>query len=171
MILEKPDQAPICMAGMRRKHFIMSTALWILVAATTVRPGDMPALLVMDHVSKEIILRAPLVYGQSFSIRYIHSVDRAPVFEVFEAKKGKGLVLKETYFTMFGAGMGHWEGHGKIVQEGRWIKIKDINRSLGSFVLRVGGREVAHTILLGEEEWNLSQRAAGRRVIVMVSEE
>jgi hypothetical protein len=161
----------MCMAGMRRGHFIILTALLTLMTATKVRPGDTPALLVFDPCNQEIILRAPLVYGRSFTIRYIHSVDRSPVFEVFEVKKGEGLVLRETYFSMFGAGMGHWEGHGEIVQEGRWIKIKEINRSIGSFILRIGSPEVAHTIIMDGEEWNLSHRASGRRVIVMISEE
>lgn len=161
----------MCMAGMRRKYFIILTALLTLIAATTVRPEDTPALLVLDYSSKAIILRAPLAYGRSFAIRYIHSVDRSPVFEVFKAEKGEGLVLIETYFRMFGAGMGHWEGHGTIVQEGQWIKIKDINRPLGSFTLRVGSREVAHTVLMDEKEWNLSQKVPGRRVVVMISEE
>jgi len=161
----------MCIAQMRRYLFIMMMGFLTLIAATTVRAGGKAALLVCDHNSKEIILKTPFAYGQTFSIRYIHSVDHSPVFEVFTAKKGEGLVLKETYFRMFGAGMGHWEGHGKIVQEGQWIKIKDINQSLGSFILRVGSQGVAHTILMGEKEWNLSQRAAGRRVEVMICEE
>ena len=161
----------MCIAGMKRYLFIVMAGLLTLIAATAVRAGGKPELLVCDHNSKEIILKTPLAYGQPFAIRYIHSVDHSPVFEVFTAKKGEGLVLKETYFRMFGAGMGHWEGHGKIVQEGQWIKIKDINQSLGSFILRVGSQGVAHTILIGNKEWNLSQRAAGRRVEVMISEE
>jgi len=111
-----------------------------------------------------------LPYGDTFTLRYIHSVDHAPVFEVFRAVRGKGLVLVETYFQMFGAGMGHWEGHGKIVQDGRWIKIKDINQPLGCFLLRVGTPGVDHTILYHGEEWNLSEKAAGRLVEVMIAE-
>ncbi|MBN1104129.1 MAG: DUF1850 domain-containing protein [Deltaproteobacteria bacterium] len=156
---------------MRREYFILFTAFLFLIVATTVRSGDRPTLLVLDHKSKEIILKEPFAYGHSFTIRYIHSVDRSPVFEVFTAEKGEGLVLKETYFRMFGAGMGHWEGHGKIVQEDGWIKIQAINRSLETFILRVGSPEVAHTILMDEREWNLSQIAPGRRVVIMISEE
>ena len=151
--------------------FIMMAGVLSLAAAATVCPGGNAALLVCDYSSKQIILKIPLNYGQTFAIRYMHSVDHSPVFEVFTAQKGQGLVLKETYFRMFGAGMGHWEGHGKIVQEGEWIKIKNIDQSLGSFILRVGSPGVAHTILMGEREWNLSQKAAGRRVEVMISEE
>ena len=151
--------------------FLMMAGVLSLAAAATVRPGGEAALVVCDYSNKDIILKTPLNYGETFAIRYIHSVDHSPVFEVFTAKKGEGLVLKETYFRMFGAGMGHWEGHGKIVQEGQWIKIKDIDHTLGSFVLRVGSPGVAHTILMGEKAWNLSQQAAGRRVEVMISEE
>jgi hypothetical protein len=156
---------------MKRYLFIVMAGVLTLAAAGTVRPGGKAVLLVRDYSSKEIILKTPFDYGETFAIRYIHSVDQTPVFEVFTAKKGQGLVLKETYFRMFGAGMGHWEGHGKIVQEGQWIKIKDIHQSLGSFILRVGSQRVAHTILMGEKEWNLSQQAAGRRVEVMICEE
>lgn len=125
-------------------------------------------LLVRETDYPRVLLRMPLPYGDTFTIRYIHSVDHTPVYEVFKAKKGKGLVLVETYFQMFGAGMGHWEGHGQIVQDGPWTKIKDINKPLGSFLLRVGASEVAHTILYNGEEWNLSEKAAGKLVEVMI---
>lgn len=156
---------------MRREYFKIWAALLILVTSTTVRSGDLPALLIFDYSSREVILREPLAYGRSFAIRYIHSVDRSPVFEIFRVEKGEGLILEETGFRMFGAGMGHWEGHGKLVREGDWTKIKDINRTLGSFILRVGSLEVAHTVVVDDKEWNLSQVAAGRRVVVMISEE
>jgi len=156
---------------MRRKDFKIWAVLLILITSTPVRSGDLPALLILDYSSREVILREPLAYGGSFAIRYIHSVNRSPVFEVFRVEKGEGLILEETGFRMFGAGMGHWEGHGTVIREGDWTKIKDINRPLGSFILRVGSREVAHTVVVDDKEWNLSQIAAGRRVIIMISEE
>ena len=127
-------------------------------------------LLIRAHDDRHIFFQMNLPYGDTFTLRYIHSVDHAPVFEVFRAVKGKGLVLVETYFQMFGAGMGHWEGHGKIVQDGRWTKVKDINQPLGSFLLRVGTPGVDHTILYHGDEWNLSEKAAGLLVEVMIAE-
>ena len=132
--------------------------------------GDVPpCLLVRDYVSQEILLDLPVCYGDSFTIRYIHSVDISPVFEVFRIEKGTGLVLEETYFRMFGAGMGHWQGHGKLTHDGTWTRIQDINNKLGRFILRVGSKGVDHTILFGEQAINLSDIAAGRRVEVFVS--
>ncbi len=127
-------------------------------------------LLVRGFDNRHILFQMDLPYGNTFTLRYIHSVDHAPVFEVFRAVRGKGLVLVETYFQMFGAGMGHWKGHGKIVQDGRWTKIRDINKPLGSFLLRVGTPGVDHTILYKGDEWNLSEKAAGQLVEVLITE-
>ncbi|MBN2124063.1 MAG: DUF1850 domain-containing protein [Deltaproteobacteria bacterium] len=134
-------------------------------------PVSPPTLCIRDHLTSRILLEVPLPWGDTFTIRYIHSVDRTPVFEVFRAVLGEGLVLEETYFRMFGAGMGHWEGRGEIVQAGEWIKIRDIRQPLGRFLLRVGSPGVDHTVLLDGRQWNLSELAAGRRVEVFLLEE
>ena len=78
---------------MTRYLFIVMAGLLTLIAATAVRAGGKAVLLVCDLSSKEIILKTPLAYGQPFAIRYIHSVDHSPVFEVFTANKGEGLSL------------------------------------------------------------------------------
>ena len=149
----------------------MTFGLLTVTALMTTWAQTQPMLIIRDHNGNKTVLKAPLTYGQTFAIRYIHSVDRAPVFEVFRAVRGKGLVLVETYFRMFGAGMGHWKGHGEVVREGKWIKIRGIDYPLGSFFLRVGSLGVDHTILLNGRAWNLSQMVAGRRVEVMLKEE
>jgi hypothetical protein len=150
--------------------FIIAAFASLTVAPfVSARVEAQPHLSIREHKTGEVLLRIPLQYGQAFTIRYIHSVDHAPVFEVFRALKEEGLVLEETFFQMFGAGMGHWEGHGTVVQDGRWIKIKDIHRPLGSFLLRVGSSGVDHTILFNEKEWNLSEKAAGHRVEVTLT--
>jgi hypothetical protein len=128
-----------------------------------------PQLCVRDCNAEKMLLKIPVEYGQSFTIRYIHSVDISPVFEVFRVEKGIGLVLEETYFRMFGAGMGHWQGHGQLVHDGKWTRIKAINDPVGSFILRIGSKGVDHTILLGEQAINLSEIAAGHRAEVFVS--
>lgn len=127
-------------------------------------------LLVREYGHQKTILEFPLNYGEVFTIRYIHSVDGTPVFEVFRAVKGVGIRLEQTWFLMFGAGMGHWKGHGKVVQDGRWTKIEEIHAPLGSFWLRVGSVGVDHTILLNGKAWNLSETLAGRLVEVSLSE-
>lgn len=150
---------------------IAATVLFVTPVPAETQATAQTVLLVRDHERHKDILKVPLCYGQTFTIRYIHSVDKAPVLEVFRAVKGKGLVLEETYFRMFGAGMGHWKGHGEVVGEGEWIKIKGIDHPLGSFLLRIGSPGVDHTVLLNGKTWNLSRMAPGRRVEVLLVDE
>jgi hypothetical protein len=77
-------------------------------------------LEVIDLSSNATILSLPLFLDETFTIRYIHSVDHSPVCEVFELDQEGRLTLQATYFKMFGAGMGHWQGRGYIDFDGQW---------------------------------------------------
>ncbi|MFP4349133.1 MAG: DUF1850 domain-containing protein [Thermodesulfobacteriota bacterium] len=125
-----------------------------------------PRLVFHDLETGAPLLEIPVRYSRPFTIRYIHSVDISPVYEVFQADRERGIVLTDTYFRMFGAGMGHWEGHGTLMQEGKWTRITGMDYPLGRFVLRIGQPGVDHTLLIGYREFNLSETAAGHRVAV-----
>ena len=127
-----------------------------------------PWLVIEDVKGGEKLQAIPLTWLDHFEICYIHSVDREPVCEVFKAKFGKGIVLHETYFRMFGAGMGHWEGHGYVVREGGWIKIKEIDKILGKFLLRIGSRGVDHALSIKGKRINLTEQAEGKLVEVKI---
>ena len=150
-------------------RFSTAAALCLLLLSTTAGAGVTPRLMVRSFESRATLLDLPVSYGQDITIRYVHSVDRSPVFEVFTATREYGLVLKETYFRMFGAGMGHWQGHGRVVQADGWIRIVDINRPIGPFVLRIGSAGVDHTLISTDWEINLSGIAPGRRVEIFLS--
>lgn len=128
----------------------------------------MPWLVIEDVKGVEKLLTIPLTWRDRFEICYTHSVDRQPVCEVFKVRWGKGIVLHEMYFRMFGAGMGHWKGHGYVVSEDRWIKIKKIDKAIGSFLLRIGTRGVDHILSVRGKKINLTERAEGKLVEVRI---
>ena len=128
----------------------------------------MPWLVIEDVKGGEKLQTIPLTWFDHFEICYIHSVDRQPVCEVFKVTFGKGIVLHETYFRMFGAGMGHWRGHGHVVREAGWIKIKRIDKPLGKFLLRVGPRGVDHILSVKGKKINLTERAEGKLTEVRI---
>jgi len=153
---------------------IVSAVAVLLCLLSSVPPagaGKGPDLVVRTYEHGREWVRIPVQYGQIFSIHYIHSVDHFPITEVFRVAPGVGIVLVETYFTMFGAGLGYWPGHGKLTQRGRWIVIENIEDPVGRFILRIGAKTVAHTLKVGEFSVNLSDLAAGKRVEVFVSGE
>lgn len=125
-----------------------------------------PRLVIVDAKGGQEIAAFTVGWNEPFEICYIHSVDLTPVCEIFSLHWRHGIVLHESYFRKFGAGMGHWEGHGRVVCEGDWTRIKDIDRPLGRFLLRVGSKGVDHTLRIREEALNLSDGMAGRLVVV-----
>ena len=148
---------------------VLIGCLFFMSVVPVSAPAEPAACLVFHDLETDTtILEMPVLYGRPFAIRYIHSVDISPVYEVFEADPERGIVLTDTYFRMFGAGMGHWEGHGTLMQDGRWTRITGIDDPVGRFVLRVGQPGVDHTLLIGYREFNLSETAAGHRVSVFV---
>ncbi len=153
----------------------MPRLLCWLTAGLLLGPGPLMGAAgeVHDLVCRELpagteVLRLPLDPGETFTIRYIHSVDRTPVFEIFGLDEEGCLTLRATYFKMFGAGMGHWPGRGRLEHDGRWTWIRDIHERLGSFVLRVGSPAVDHTLLYRGREIRLSPVWAGKRLRVAV---
>ncbi|MEA3333904.1 MAG: DUF1850 domain-containing protein [Pseudomonadota bacterium] len=131
-----------------------------------VGPDSAPQLIVSNFSTAEVIASLKIKSGDRFTIRYIHSVDKTPIFEEFRLDRKKGLVLEKTWFTMFGAGLGHWPGHGDLSQNSKWITIDNIEQPLGSFILRIGSLSVGHTIIYREQEINLSRLAPGTRALV-----
>ena len=126
--------------------------------------------LMIEKDDGSILIAMPVKPGELFTIRYIHSVDLSPVYEVFSVDEKKGITIKETYFKMFGAGMGHWPGRGRVVGERGWIYIKDMNIALGEFYLRIGSPSVDHTLLIRGEEIHLSRMIPHIRVRLYITQ-
>ena len=155
----------------RKRTVVVILVAGLTLAAAYALASPVYTLDMVDFDNGKELLSVPLHKGEIFSIWYMHSVDVSPVVEVFSLNSEGSIQLEETYFRMFGAGMGHWEGHGTLVKDGSWTKIKDIKEPLKPFILRIGQPGVDHTLLYRDQKINLSARAAGRRVVVSVQHE
>ncbi|MBU0616556.1 MAG: DUF1850 domain-containing protein [Planctomycetes bacterium] len=123
-------------------------------------------LVITPKDGGEPILALPLEPGERFTLHYIHSVDRAPIWEEHSADRDGNICVEEERFVMFGAGMGHWPGHGTLTSRGPYQVIENIHAPIGEFILRVGTNGVDHTIIWRGKHMNLSRIAAGRAVVV-----
>lgn len=151
-----------------KKSDILKFIIMIYFFTSAAWAGEDYFLELTDMSSNKAIFRLPLESGETFTIRYIHSVDKTPVFEIFETDHKGRLTLQATYFKMFGAGMGHWQGRGFIDFDGEWTWIRDIREVLGTFILRVGSPSVNHTLLHRNQEISLSKDWAGKRLQVRI---
>ena len=114
------------------------------------------------------LLMVPLELGERFTLRYVHSVDHTPIWEEHSADQYGTIYIEQERFVMFGAGMGHWEGHGTLTRRGPYQVIENIHKPIGDFVLRVGSKDVDHTLIWRGQSLHLSRLAAGEAVSVSV---
>ncbi len=94
-------------------------------------------LYIEDLGNREVKALFPLRDGENFTIKYTHSVDLLPVYEIYYRKE-RHIYLRETHFSNFGAGMGLMEGRGTYTEEDGMLKILDINEKIEPFILRTG---------------------------------
>lgn len=138
----------------KQKKLEKCTGLVALLLPTALLPllvwfTYLPCVLVEEPPTKKILWAAPLKRDEQFQVRYIHSVDLLPVYEVYAYRDGK-LVLLETMFKSWGAGLGY-TGEGIISEEDGWTAIRQMEREIGVIPLRVG-TIAEHTILYRNEE-------------------
>ena len=105
-----------------------------------------------------------------FTIRFLHSWARSLVDEVFQVDAGNNIVLKETLYEDFGAGLPHEPEPGRpassmTVENGK-IHIRDINRIVSDLQIRVGRFVAAHTLLYRDKRISLSDFVAPGSVVV-----
>ncbi|MBS3778922.1 MAG: DUF1850 domain-containing protein [Desulfovermiculus sp.] len=109
-------------------------------------------LVLIHGQSGEIAWSRPIADGEEFSIRYIHSVDKLPVYEFYINRQGY-LVLTGIKVIDFGAGL-DYTGEGDLRMEGKWTYIDNLNREIDSLPLRVGSI-ADHTLIYRNKEFHL----------------
>ena len=109
-------------------------------------------LVVEIPATGKIVWAAPLRGDEQFQLRYIHSVDLLPVFEIYTSE-GTQLVLAETRFLSWGAGLGYMQ-EGILCGDNGWTVIKEMKRRVGTIPLRVG-TIAEHTLLYRGKEIRL----------------
>jgi hypothetical protein len=114
----------------------------------------------------EPLLVAPMEFGEEFTLNYVHSVDRKPIWEVHSVDRDGRIFIEEERFVMVGAGMGDLPGRGQWTGQEGLQSVKGMHYLIGDFVLRIGSPGVDHTILWRNTRTNLSALAAGTAVRV-----
>lgn len=123
------------------------------------------------HLSGGLLLRVVPVHGtiplaeiwlvpdDTFTIRYFHSVENAPIWETHSVDADGRIFIEEERYLKFGAGMGKMPGVGRMVQRGPFEIIEQMHMPTGDFILRIGSPGVDHTLIQGENQINLSALA------------
>lgn len=102
----------------RARAGVLGLLLLILLFLFLVR---LPFLILSDQDEKTF-LYLPLTGEQTFSLYYVHSVHKTPVWENFKPGPGNHLVLTSTVYESLGVGLPFLPGEGKLaIENGRFI--------------------------------------------------
>jgi len=92
--------------------------------------------------------------GETFSIRWIHSVEEEEWEEFFVNKDGQ-IYLDSTRFKTFGAGVPHNAGKDAYLKNG-WLYMVDIDRFIGDLHIRAGST-TNHRLFIHHQMYILSK--------------
>jgi hypothetical protein len=117
------------------KFFLLLFILIILFAAYYLYNQEITLLKIIDYKENNIIWEAKVDEGDEFTIKYLHSVAKTPVLEIFEIINGE-IVLISTEYQSYGAGLPFLNEHQYTLEDNKFI-IREINKELPEILLRV----------------------------------
>ncbi len=115
------------------------------------------AIILLPLIFLFIFIRIPVIQletedgvyyltDEKFTITWVHSVEKEPWYEVYERKEDQ-LILTETYFKTFGAGV---PSNGDVHQKNDGFVHMEVNRTMEALNLVVS--ENVQTTMITEDE-------------------
>ncbi len=109
-------------------------------------------LVIEDTESGEIVWQKKLNNDMKFAIKYLHSVERTPVWEYFKVEDGE-IFLTGTRYQSYGAGLPFLKKHNYVVKDDYFI-ISGIDDKLNNIPLRVSDY-AKHRFIYNNTEYRL----------------
>jgi hypothetical protein len=159
----------VCCARPEAKGFFLPGApLFFVVAVIIAVAGliwavaDHTVLVARDTKTGKVLEIGSISEGDTFELRFIHSVDILPVRDFFLYHNGC-LFLTQTRCLSFGAGLGY-TGQGDLKGEDGWNVIDNMNRRVVTLPLRLGSI-ADHTIIFKGKELSLKKYYAPQSLL------
>ncbi|MGE5254250.1 MAG: DUF1850 domain-containing protein [Planctomycetaceae bacterium] len=117
----------------------------------------------------KILWFRPVEPGDSFQLRYLHSIALSDVWEIFQIDSGHRIVLTETRFQGQGAGLPYNLAPGeRLSREGRWFRISGMKRGVPSISWTVQKEWRDRFRFQEEPEINFSSLVGDRLILIQV---
>ncbi|TMW69992.1 DUF1850 domain-containing protein [Alteribacter natronophilus] len=113
--------------------------------------GDQGLYAVVSSAEDEsVVLKEERVLpGDLITLRWIHSVEKTPWLERYEVRDSGELVLVETEFESFGAGVDYSRGE-MTVEDGK-VKVTDLEQHV-PFISWIHSEQASYTITINETQ-------------------
>ncbi len=122
---------------------------------------DVPMLQI---VKQEQIIYSTLLPDREFALAFIHSVEMTPVYEYYRIDSDGSLVLYETRYSSYGAGLPSEPGEGFQTENGQFV-VK-MTRKFGEISLRVSHIN-GHGILFKDKSIMFKEIASENELITL----
>lgn len=151
---------------MKNLLLIICIIFTVIILACCIWPGQL-YLEIRAQQDGRLLSAGQVQSGSIVILRFTHSVARRPVDELWEVSEKEILILRETVYDSFGAGLPTDLGPGEkmTVQEG-WIRIYNMDRVLPSVKLAVG-TVADHHLFYGAQQLRLSELTAPGTLITI----
>ncbi|MFD2657981.1 DUF1850 domain-containing protein [Gracilibacillus thailandensis] len=153
--------------ALQRRNAFLATSLVVIllmIGVWLLVPSNYQ-LVIRDMKTKEILWADTIEKGNRFAHRYIHSVEKSPVKEVFQFSDMGEIRTMESWTKSFGAGL-PYQRKGEVAMEDGYYVLKNINRPIHDDVLRMKPSNLyPHTFLFQNQTIYLSEQPFVGRVI------
>ena len=126
------------------------------------------ALLGEKRVSRWINGGCVRVPWPAFTIRFLHSVQKTPVWENLQVEQDGTLTLLSTRYQSFGVGLPFLESEGDFHEEGDYFVFDHMNRHFPQLTLRTGVGTRLTLSVAGREYRLYEAYPPGTRVDIVV---
>jgi len=145
------------MSTLKGAHYIAFLAIIILLAALLYAGKNYAVFKISEHFTGNVVYSKLIRVGDTFTLTYIHSVTKQPVYEVFKVEAKQILSLVEMRYDSFGANLPVGSEHMSeettsfTIQDGYYM-IRYENRKFKLVPLMVGQVVADHTIVMNNGE-------------------
>lgn len=140
------------------RRYITIILIAVIIGAGLLFVPFRKALEISDFKTRQRLLLTGMKSGEEFTISFIHSVNRRPVYDTLRVESDH-LVIVRSRFDSFGAGMPESstdEGTLKVAKDG-WLEWT-VNRPVPDITIRVGWT-ADHTLHIKDRKIRLAELA------------
>lgn len=146
--------------------------LWVKpIAASELLSEQLPDFQLEIRDTENNLITAFPIHNTEWCLFWNHSVTGIAVQDCYRIESEQ-LLLSYSWQPDFAAGLGHFEGRGTLSEhpQGGYL-ISNIDEPVvnNSLWLRVGSSSVAHTLVSGKTQLNLSELAVGQRILLRLN--
>ncbi|KXS45617.1 MULTISPECIES: DUF1850 domain-containing protein [unclassified Candidatus Frackibacter] len=148
---------------MRNNNLFMIILIIVLVISSLLIVNS-KWLVIKESESGKVIWQQPGQGTVKFAIKYLHSVERTPVWEYFAVKDDK-LYLTGTKYESYGAGLPFLKQHTYVIEDDKF-EIKNIDKELNLIPLRVSDYAL-HRFIINKQEYKLYQMTEPQNLVII----